>query len=612
LKDLGVQKMSENMNDDLKKFEDMDALLSSEEKSANVDEKGAPSVFMTDIRFKESVDAGELLDEAAFSVLDEEDQKGYEMINVMNEETKEPMGWMFRFKAEDDSEEEDAEADVSGDAEVEETADEVSGEEDAEEKSVDNSVVSEKAAKIMSMMNPATVDKPSMFLTDTRFKEMMEEGELISSEDYDGLDEDAKSAFEEVAVYEEGTGKGYGMSYRRRSPMEVVAMRKMADNGEKAEDGESNVDMFDTEAEAIERAAVLGCEGVHRAGVKFMPCATHEEWLDLAKSDVDETPDAAPAPAAPTAPAAPAAAGGMKSEEDFLCGFQRKSVNQPCEFCHGGCSPEDGLPGLGDIESQVKSAYEGSEVVGSGYSVADDMFVVDVKRADGSCIEVFLSGDGQELGWLKIDENALEGKSLEQINIISKSDAEQAAVTAFAYMDVEAKGEVMGVMVDVFADEDVYVVEVEASEKSYDFFISVEGKVLGYDEYDLIDEVKYEMTEEDEIKALEAELQIKRMYSREQRESMSESGEAMPDGSFPIADEADLQNAIQAHGRASDVEAAKAHITKRAKELGLEDMIPEDWSMDSGQESGDEEKSLDADIVNALQEFQSLMEEGLS
>jgi hypothetical protein len=104
--------------------------------------------------------------------------------------------------------------------------------------------------------------------------------------------------------------------------------------GEKAEDGESNVDMFDTEAEAIERAAVLGCEGVHRAGVKFMPCATHEEWLDLAKSDVDETPDAAPAPAAPTAPAAPAAAGGMKSEEDFLCGFQRKSVNQPCEFCH--------------------------------------------------------------------------------------------------------------------------------------------------------------------------------------------------------------------------------------------------------------------------------------
>jgi hypothetical protein len=33
------------------------------------------------------------------------------------------------------------------------------------------------------------------------------------------------------------------------------------------------------------------------------------------------------------------------------------------------------------------------------------MFVVDVKREDGSCIEVFLSGDGDELGWLRVDES---------------------------------------------------------------------------------------------------------------------------------------------------------------------------------------------------------------
>ena len=77
--------------------------------------------------------------------------------------------------------------------------------------------MSEKAAVIMSMMRKPKNDKPSIFLTDSRFKEMMEDSELVSDEDYDGLDEDAK-AFEAVDVFEEGTGKGYGRRYRRRSP----------------------------------------------------------------------------------------------------------------------------------------------------------------------------------------------------------------------------------------------------------------------------------------------------------------------------------------------------------------------------------------------------------
>jgi hypothetical protein len=68
----------------------------------------------------------------------------------------------------------------------------------------------------------------------------------------------------------------------------------------------------------------------------------------------------------------------------------------------------------------VKSAYEGSEVVGSGYSSADDIFVLDVKRADGSAVEIFMSGEGEELGWLKIDEQLLEEKQAAPIDIISQ------------------------------------------------------------------------------------------------------------------------------------------------------------------------------------------------
>jgi hypothetical protein len=132
--------MSENMNDDLQKFEDIEMLLSVEEKGAHEDEKGAhedeksaPSVFMTDIRFKEAVEAGDLLDEEAFAALDPEDQKGYEMIGVVNEETKEPMGWMFRFKSDDEDEAEEAEeAD-----EADEADEESEGEDAVEEKSAD-------------------------------------------------------------------------------------------------------------------------------------------------------------------------------------------------------------------------------------------------------------------------------------------------------------------------------------------------------------------------------------------------------------------------------------------------------------------------------------------
>jgi len=175
----------------------------------------------------------------------------------------------------------------------------------------------------------------------------------------------------------------------------------------------------------------------------------------------------------------------------------------------------------------------------------------------------------------------------------------------------------MGVMVDVFADEDVYVVEVETDQKSFDFFVSIDGKMLGYDEYEV--ELDTELSEEDEIKALEAELEIKRMYSREQREAMAESGEAMEDGSFPIADQADLENAIAALPRATDKEAVTAHIIKRAEELGLTEMLPDGFetavseTVEEEDEAGAEKAAPDSEILSALEEFQSMkLEEGLS
>ena len=119
---------------------------------------------------------------------------------------------------------------------------------------------------MMQMVGEEEEKMPSIFLTDARFKEMEEDEDLISEEKYADLDTDAKDSYEEVDVYEEGTGKGYGKRYRRRSPLEVNSMRKgghmedeeksedVEDAEEKAEDGGDMADMFDTEEAALERA----------------------------------------------------------------------------------------------------------------------------------------------------------------------------------------------------------------------------------------------------------------------------------------------------------------------------------------------------------------------
>ena len=69
----------------------------------------------------------------------------------------------------------------------------------------------------------------------------------------------------------------------------------------------------------------------------------------------------------------------------------------------------------------------------------------------------------------------------------------------------------------------------------------------------------------------------KKDYPAKTRERMASSGTAMPDGSFPIANEADLHNAIQSIGRAKDYNAAKKHIIERARTMGMLDALPEDW-----------------------------------
>ena len=66
-----------------------------------------------------------------------------------------------------------------------------------------------------------------------------------------------------------------------------------------------------------------------------------------------------------------------------------------------------------------------------------------------------------------------------------------------------------------------------------------------------------------------------REFSQGRRKKLAKTGAAMPGGGFPIVTKEDLGNARQAIGRAKNQSAARAHIRKRAKALGVK--LPSTW-----------------------------------
>jgi len=69
--------------------------------------------------------------------------------------------------------------------------------------------------------------------------------------------------------------------------------------------------------------------------------------------------------------------------------------------------------------------------------------------------------------------------------------------------------------------------------------------------------------------------------SAEARAEAHKKGHTLPDESFPINNGDDLDNAIRDVGRAKDPAAARKHIIRQAKRLGLEDRIPDEWKSGS-------------------------------
>jgi hypothetical protein len=298
---------------------------------------------------------------------------------------------------------------------------------------------------------------------------------------------------------------------------------------------------------------------------------------------------------------------GVKSEEfddpdgAFLCQFERKVYpgdSDVCANCPGGCAAEQGMPGLLDVEGMVLDMF-GGKVLYSGYSDEMELFIVDVLAKDGRAVEVLADGpSGEVINFHRLNAadmgSSFGEKSLDSeqaIRIVDIKSAEDIALDLLLN-EFKTAGSVVAADSDIVDGYDAYIFEVDGiNGKSYDVFVGVDGTGIRIDEYDA--------TEVEEIEAEAAEIALKRAYNEESRTEMAEEGMALPDGSYPIKDETDLQNAVQAFGRAKDKEAAKRHIMKRARDLGKEDMIPENWMNDS------DEKSDDA-FMATLMEFQIL------
>ena len=92
----------------------------------------------------------------------------------------------------------------------------------------------------------------------------------------------------------------------------------------------------------------------------------------------------------------------------------------------------------------------------------------------------------------------------------------------------------------------------------------------------------------------------KAKYDTADRKHLADTGAAMSDGSYPIEDKEDLENAIHAVGRGgADHDAIRRHIITRAKSLGATTDIPDDWNNDGSLKEGNVTKETDApdDVV---------------
>lgn len=292
--------------------------------------------------------------------------------------------------------------------------------------------------------------------------------------------------------------------------------------------------------------------------------------------------------------------------DDLGSAFAQKSAEDAIDFKVIDIKSAETIA-LGVLASEVKTAgdiVQADSEIFEGY----DAYVFEVAGQNGKSYDVYVGIDGTALGYDEYDSVEAEEIEAEAAEIALKRAYGEDALMKMVEEGVAMADGSFPIQDATDLHNAIQAFSRAADKPATKSHIMKRARAL--DAYDLIPEdwmQKADSFTEEEIEI--ADVELKRAYSEDDRTAMAKRGLAMPDGSFPIKDRADLMNAIKAHGRAKDIEAAKKHIIKRAMDLGLEDMIPVEWVPKKIQDQASGAKADDPNFIASLMEFELLAAE---
>ncbi len=92
------------------------------------------------------------------------------------------------------------------------------------------------------------------------------------------------------------------------------------------------------------------------------------------------------------------------------------------------------------------------------------------------------------------------------------------------------------------------------------------------------------------------------------RKKAAASGAAMSDGSYPINTKADLRKAIRAVGRGgADHDKIRKHVITRARALGLESLVPDNWNSDGSLKTNKADEPDDAAAAETVAKAEQVL-----
>lgn len=184
-----------------------------------------------------------------------------------------------------------------------------------------------------------------------------------------------------------------------------------------------------------------------------------------------------------------------KSDEDievegFVCASEKSlKTDDVCANCPGGCKSEKGLPELVEVEGLAEELFNGAEITGSLYNAKNDLFVVQLKVGDDYVESLWGGQKADFMGWMFVKSEEETDERVDE-NEVSEDEIGSIALKAVK----SESGTVNDVTAGSFNDDNAWVVSVLREDGAdFDVYVSLDGKVLGWDEY----EVKSDEDEDD-------------------------------------------------------------------------------------------------------------------